>query len=268
MTTLSAQSTNPWIAPRRPKPEADVRLFCFPFAGGGASTYRDWQSALGPRIDVYPVQLPGREDRLKERPEGSMRVLASRLADALKPLFRGRFAFFGHSMGALIQYELTRELERRGADLPFLIMPSARRAPHIALQSEPIHHLSDEAFIKRLNDRYQAIPEAVLAEPELMAIFIPMLKADFQMLETYRHEDAAALRAPISAFAGARDAGETPALVWKWRELTAGPFKLDVIDGGHFFLSESRAALLPAVSAALLRALNDADAGRERAAGT
>jgi medium-chain acyl-[acyl-carrier-protein] hydrolase len=265
---LSVPATNPWIAARAPKPEAEVRLFCFPFAGGGASTYRDWQSALGPRIDVYPVQLPGREDRLKERPESSMRVLASRLADALRPLLRGRFAFFGHSMGALIQYELTRELERRGADLPFMILPAARRAPHIALQSEPIHELSDEAFLKRLIDRYQAIPASVLAEPELMALFLPMLKADFRMLETYRYEDAAALRAPISAFAGARDAGETAALVWKWRELTAGPFRLDVIDGGHFFLSESRATLLPAVSSALLRALDHTGAARERAAGS
>lgn len=246
---------NPWIGLRKPIPEAEARLFCFPFAGGGASVYRDWQAALGPRVEVCPVQLPGREDRIGERPEVSLRVLASRLADGLGPLLRGRFAFFGHSMGALLQYELARELERRGAEMPFLILPSARRAPHISVQPDRIHELPDDAFIAKLSARYQAIPSTVLAEPELVALFTPMLKADFRMIETYHYEDAPPLRVPMNAFSGAGDAGETTALIWKWRELTRGPFKLDVIEGGHFFLSESKPALLGAVSAAVERAL-------------
>lgn len=252
---------NPWIGVRKAIPGAEARLFCFPFAGGGASVYRDWQAALGSRVEVCPVQLPGREERMGERPEASMRVLASRLADGLEPLLRGRFAFFGHSMGALIQYELTRELERRGAEMPFLLMPSARRAPHIPVQPEGIHELPDDVFVARLNARYQAIPSAVLSEPELMALFTPMLKADFRMLETYRYEDAAPLRVPMTAFSGTGDAGETTALVWKWRELTRGPFKLHVIEGGHFFVSESRGALLPAITNAIERALAFTRAG-------
>ena len=252
-----AAPSSPWLPPRRPQPAGALRLFCFPFAGGGASTYREWQAALGPGVEVCPVQLPGREERMNERAETSLRVLVSRLADGLEPWLRGRFAFFGHSMGALVQYELTRELERRGAPLPLLMMPSARRAPHLALEGEPIHDLPEKDFIDALVRRYQAIPQTVLAEPELMALFVPLLKADFRLLETYRPDLAAPLLdVPIHAFAGAADTGESVALAFRWRELSRGPFRLDAIDGGHFFVSEARGALLQAVSGAIVAALN------------
>ena len=133
MTSLS--TFNSWIFGVRPNTQARLRLFCFPHAGGGASFFRSWIGTLPPDIEVCPVQLPGRENRLKERPFNQYTLLIQALAQALRPYLTVPFAFFGHSMGALVSFGLARQLRQQNEPLPVHLFASAYRAPQIPVQS-------------------------------------------------------------------------------------------------------------------------------------
>src|SRR5262249_38813267 len=155
---------DPWLPTRRPRPGARVRLFCLPYAGGGASMYRGFHDALPADIEVCAVQLPGRETRLREPPVADLAKLVPMVADGLGPHLGSRFALFGHSMGATLAFELARELRRRGAGTPVHLFASACPAPHIA-DTDDTHTLPDEAMIEQLRALGGMSPE-VLAHRE------------------------------------------------------------------------------------------------------
>lgn len=235
-----------WISYSKPSARARLRLFCFPYAGGGASIYRSWSSDLPQEIEVCPVQLPGREHRITERPFTQFNLLIQTLAQALHPYLRTPFAFFGHSMGALISFELARLLRRQNDPTPVHLFVSAHRASQIAAADLPIHHLPELAFMEKLR-RLNGTAQEVLENAELMQLLLPVLRADFAVCETYIYRPEEPLACPLSVFGGWQDSGVSYSDLQAWREQTRGSFSLRMYEGNHFFLYNSRIALLRAV---------------------
>ncbi len=234
--------TTPWVMKPRVSNGASLRLFCFPYAGGGAIIYHGWPPRL-PMIELLSVQLPGRETRLKEAPYTSLPALVRATGQALLPFFDKPFCFFGHSMGALIAFELAREIRREYGLSPRHIFVSGRRAPTIPLQHKTIHDLPQKEFIERLRDLNGTRP-AVLEFTELIELLLPMLKADFAICETYVYKHDEPLNCGISAFGGLEDGHVKREHLEAWRQQTVREFKLRMLPGDHFFLHSSQEVLL------------------------
>ncbi len=230
----------------RPGPAARVRLFCFPFSGGGSSAYRGWAEAL-PGVEVTTVVPPGRESRLREPAFTRMDPLVAALTEALAPTLDDRpFAFFGHSLGAYVALEVTHALRRAGAPLPRRFFASGCPSPDRRVSRPPIHALPDRAFIEALR-RYGGTPEEVLAHEELMELLMPVLRADLEVYETYRGSPEPPLDLPISALAGRDDDRATPDEVEGWRTRTTQGFTIRLFPGRHFFVHGERERVLAAV---------------------
>src|SRR4051812_36705935 len=184
--TINSSSKNAWIAYRTPDPQARLRLFCFPYAGGSASIYRAWGSQLPSEIEVCPIQLPGRETHLMRKPFQQLRPLVDALALAIFPYLNKPFAIFGHSMGALIGFELVRHVRRLYGLEPCHLFVSGHRAPQLPDPHQPIYFLPDEELKNELQ-RIGGTPEDVLLNTELLQVMFPLLRADFEVSETYRY---------------------------------------------------------------------------------
>jgi medium-chain acyl-[acyl-carrier-protein] hydrolase len=251
--------TNPlvdtWIKRPRPSPAARLRLFCLPYAGGAASVFHAWPQGLPPQVEVCAVQLPGREGRLREMPFVRVGPLVRALADVVPAAAGGRpFALFGHSNGAMLAFELARELARRGGEVPVHLFVSARLAPPCPPRAAPIHRLPEAEFVEAIR-RLEGTPAEVLQNPELMQMAMPALRADFAVHETYAYEPGPPLECPVSAFGGLQDAEVPRADLAQWGHETSGAFKVRMLPGGHFFLATHRALLLQALSLDLAPAL-------------
>jgi len=229
--------TDLWVSGTT-NPKAKARLFCFPFAGGSTLAYRAWSQQLPSGIELRPVRLPGREGRFKEACYRDAIPLAQALASGLSSYLDLPFAFFGHSMGALLAFELVRTLRRQGGPEPFCLMVSGREAPQIPFSRRPLHGLPAPAFIDELRN-YGGTPEVVLQHQELMELFLPMIRADFTINETYIHRFDAPLDCPIRAFGGEKDHLTSKADLNAWGQQTTGSFALHLFSGGHFYLNES-----------------------------
>ena len=236
-----------WLAYREANPRARLRMFCFPYAGGGASAYRGWGASLPQEIEVCPVQLPGREGRLREQPFTRPEELIQAVADALTPWFDLPFVFFGHSMGAMIGFELSRELRRRGRTLPLHLFVSGRRAPQLPTRDEPIHDLPEPEFIERLRE-LNGTPEEVLQHAELMKLLTPLLRADFAVNETYNYTEEEPLDPGISAFGGLADSDVKREDVEAWSIQTRGRFRMRMMPGDHFFLHPQKDLIIESVA--------------------
>lgn len=234
-----------WLVRVRPRPEAALRLFCFPHAGGAASSYFHWPAALA-GVDVAAVQPPGREGRLAEPPIADMPVLLDRLVAAIEPRLDRPFLFFGHSMGALVALEAARELRRRGLPAPARLYVSGRRSPTVPSDEAPLHALPDDELVAELNHRFGGLPAAILAEPELMALFLPVIRADLTVLERHAFRPEAPLDVPITALGGDDDRRAGIEGLEAWRALTSAGFAMRRFPGGHFYLHEQREAFLRA----------------------
>jgi medium-chain acyl-[acyl-carrier-protein] hydrolase len=244
-----------WLVTPRPKPTAPVRLLCLPFAGGAASAYRSWGDLFGPDVEVTAVQLPGREMRLREPRFDRVEPLVAAVADVLQASPDPRpYAVFGHSMGALIAFELVRELRRRGRPLPVALVASGRNAPHLPPRDPLMHPLPHDQFVERLR-RFEGTPAAVLEHEELMEMLIPLLRDDFAVNEAYTHRPEAPLDLPLLAMGGTDDEEATPAGVGEWAGYTTGPFDLKIYPGGHFFLNQLAGDVTRAVREAIRAAM-------------
>ncbi len=248
---MSPTQKSPWIAYHTPRPRARLRLLCFPYAGGGALAYREWTAGLPETIEVLPVQLPGRERRLAEPPFTQMEPLVAAAAEALAPALDRPFAIFGHSMGAIVGYEVAQRLRAAYGLQPSHLMASARRAPHLPPEPDEDYKLPDDQLIERLRE-INGTPAEVLEHPELMALMLPLLRADFELNDTYQPAAYPPFACPITAFGGRDDDELLPGGLEAWSEVTTGRFALKMFPGDHFYLNEHRGRLLEVVADRLL----------------
>ncbi|WBB80650.1 beta-ketoacyl synthase N-terminal-like domain-containing protein [Micromonospora sp. WMMD882] len=239
-----------WLVRGVPDASARLRLFCLPYAGGNAALYRAWDDALPAGVQVCPIQLPGRDQRHREPAFTRMSELTRTLTDVLRPYLDQPYALFGHSMGALVAYETTRWLRRRGLPAPAHLYVSAARAPHLPDPEPPMHRLPEAKLVDRLR-AMGGTPEEMLADPETLAVYLPLLRADFAMVETRIHQTEPPLDVPLTVFGGDRDDKITTDQLAAWREQTVAAFDLTVLPGDHFFVQRERAALLAALAARL-----------------
>ncbi len=244
-----APSVEGWFPFRRVRPNAQVRLLCLGYAGASAVLYKDWPEVFPDTLDVCPVQLPGRGARAGEPHYVSVEDAVEDLADALGELPPLPLALYGHSLGGLLAFELARALTRLG-EPPVHLFPVASPAPHRPLGRAPVHDGPEEALIDYLREM-GGTPDAVLEQRWLRGMFLPTLRADLQMFETYVHGRDAALPCPITALGGAEDPHVSATDLQAWREHTVGPFELRMYPGGHFFVDDDPAGVQALVYTAL-----------------
>lgn len=241
--------SSPWF-PYRSDQHASLRLFCLPPAGSGASLFRTWSRAFGPDVEVVPVQLPGREGRLDEEPVTSASELVGRLVEPVLERAGERYVLLGHSMGALLAHDLAMALTEAKRP-PEQLIVSAYRPPHLRRRLEdPVARMTDEDLRDYLADRAGTAPE-ILDIPELMAMVLPVLRADLMLCQSYQYVARPPLPVPISAFGGADDPGVTPEQLAAWEQRTAGEFRMRILPGGHHYLLTSGTAVIEELRAAL-----------------
>jgi medium-chain acyl-[acyl-carrier-protein] hydrolase len=239
-----------WLPPERTsrRVAATIRLLCLPYAGGGASIYRSWSRMLPPEIEVRPIQLPGRENRIDEPPMRRLDDLCPLLADMLAGALDRPYVLFGHSMGALLAYALTLELAARGAPAPAMLMVSARRAPHLPPMRAPIHDLPEQEFTHRLRQLGGTPPE-VFEHSELMELVVPLLRADFALNESLQLPyPPSGISCPVIALGAVDDPEVAPEALAAWRAVAKDTFTLRLFTGGHFYLGPERATLLAGIA--------------------
>jgi len=226
-----------WLFCRMPRRSPRVRVFAVPFAGAGASVFNAWSSAFPETVELHAVQLPGRESRYAEAALGDVDEAVRRVADAMEPCLDRCYAVFGYSMGALLAFEIVRELRRRRAPLPVQLFVAARRAPQLPAPRPLLARLSRDAFLKRVTEYYDS--PAVLQNRDLLEIILPVLRADVALCEGYVYRREPPFDFPMQAFAGQRDASAPLSAVQGWREQTTAGFSIEVFEGGHFFFNAS-----------------------------
>lgn len=250
--TASGTGSDVWVQRYRPHPDAGLRLFCFAYAGGGASMFRSWAERLPSGVEVCAVQLPGRESRIGEPAYRRVGPLVADLAEAIEPYLDRPFAFFGHSMGALVAFEAARQLRRTSRPQPVRLSLAAFRAPQLPSPHIKIYHLPDEVFTVVL--RSEGVPEAVLRNAELMRAMLPTLRADFELCDTYDHTPEPSLACPLSVFGGRDDVRVPPGDLDGWAVHGGSPTSTPTIfPGSHFFLHSAQDLLLATVAQDLVR---------------
>jgi medium-chain acyl-[acyl-carrier-protein] hydrolase len=245
-------TADPWFPFRRSSPDSKVRLFCLPPAGGGASLYREWPKLFPASIEVCAIQLPGRERRCAEAPIARLPPIVAAVASAMLPLLDLPFAIFGHSMGGLIAFEVARQLGK-GSQSPLHTFISATSAPHHP-DTDPIHQLSDEAILAKLRRPGSGYAEEILGSAELMELFLPVLRADAALTETYCGSKAVVmepLACAVTVFIGTHDLVVLPERARDWRAYTHGPFREVVVPGGHDFLTTESPRITQTIASTL-----------------
>ena len=228
-----------------------MRLFCFPHAGAGASAFRAWSRTLPAGVDVLAIQAPGREARLDEAPFQDLPPLVAEAAGALEAHDDCPMAFFGHSLGAMVAFEVTRELQRRGGNGPIRLFVSGCRAPHRAPRSSPIHGLPDADFLQELG-RLGGTPHEILGQDELMGLLLPGIRADFRLAASYLTSTTARVGCPISAFGGREDPEATAEDMAGWALHTTAGFRFRLFPGAHFFIFDEPVGVVEALAIDLL----------------
>ncbi|WP_436791217.1 thioesterase II family protein [Yinghuangia sp. YIM S10712] len=238
-----------WIRRYHPLPDAPARLVCFPHAGGSATYFHGVSAALSPDIEVLAVQYPGRQDRRAEPPATSIAELAARVHESLRPwTASGSFAFFGHSMGAVVAFE-TALLAADGT-APDVLFVSGRRAPS-RHREENVRWRDDAGIITEVRELGGTETE-LLQDEELRRMILPALRADYHAVETYQVRPGARIASPIVALVGDDDSRTTLDEAQAWASHTTGSFDLEVFPGGHFYLNAQAAAVLTVLRARLL----------------
>lgn len=247
---------NSWLTCLNRNPQAKLRLFCFNYAGGGPLSFRGWSDYLPTFVEVCPIQIPGRGSRFKEPPFTQLRPLVQELTTALLPYFDKPFVFFGHSMGALVSFEMAQLLRKEHSLNPEYLFVSGRRAPQLPNPNPPIHALPEAKFWEEIR-RFNGTPEEVLNNTELREMLLPTLRADFAVFETYVYTPKPPLDCPITALGGLEDSEATYDELEAWKEHTNQGFLLQTFPGGHFFIHSSHSFVLGYLSQKLHQIANN-----------
>jgi medium-chain acyl-[acyl-carrier-protein] hydrolase len=249
MTANQDPNRSSWVLCWKNNVQPKVRLFCFPFAGGGAFYYKPWAEILAPDIEICAIQLPGRENRLREQPFTSMEQLLPILVQVLEPLMDIPFAFFGHSMGAIIAFELALYLRRHNKAAPIHLFVSATAAPHLPNHRPLMHLMSDQELLAELT-RLGGTPKEVLEDKDMVAMMLPLMRADVSLFETRAYTPDAPLTCPITVFGSMEDNRTNSDELALWQQQTQADFDMHSFSGGHFFLkiNEHRNSMLKTIS--------------------
>jgi medium-chain acyl-[acyl-carrier-protein] hydrolase len=245
--TAIRQAASPWLEDKQLNPAAKLRLFCFPYAGGGTLLFQHWARSLPYTVDVCPIQLPGRGKRWHEPPYTGLLPLVRAIAQGLLPYLDRPFAFYGHSMGAMISFELARLLRREGKPQPVHLFVSSSDAPHVGSAVQPIYDLPEPELMDELR-RLNGTPKAAFEHPELMQLLLPLIRADFAVCQTYVYSDEPPLDCTISVFGGTQDPDVSRDSLVQWRRQTTSAFSLQMLEGDHFFLHTARQQFLHILS--------------------
>jgi medium-chain acyl-[acyl-carrier-protein] hydrolase len=234
----------------RTEQKALLRLICFSYAGGNTSMFKSWTESLPGNVEVCAVELPGRDSLFNEPPFVRLPPLIQIIADSIDQSLELPYMLFGHSMGALLAFELARELRQRGAPAPATLFVSAHRAPHLPDPRPAVAELPDTKFIDELQ-RLQGTPPEALGNRELMVLLLPLLRADFALCENYEYKQDIPLECTIVAFGGLNDAELEYQEVLAWREHTSGDFRIFMMPGNHFFIHTAKEPMLEVLTAEL-----------------
>lgn len=238
-----------WFATRVPRPQAPLRLYCLPYAGGSAALFNGWGAALGEQIEVSALMLPGRAGRTAEEPRVDPAEIARAVADSVdRP-----FAFYGHSMGGELAFEVVRELRAAGATQPVRLLVGGSRPPDAPRSGDLYHGVSefDDAALLAKLAQTGGLPREVLAEPELIELLLPVFRTDFGWLDGYAYVPQPPLDVPITAFCGTGDESASAQVMDGWRAHTTAEFTLRALNGGHFFLEDRFDELIALIRAQL-----------------
>lgn len=240
-------AANRWLVLPKPNPAAAMRLFCLPYAGGTPLVFSNWHTGLPENVEVCLIQLPGRGMRSSEPPFTRLGPLIESLTPALRPFLDKPFALFGHSMGGLISFEFACELRRRFGLQPEALFVAGRQAPPLRDRTTARYDLPEPEFIEELR-RLNGTPPEILAQPELMRWLVPLLRADFELCQTYVYEPGPPLDCPMFVFSGLEDDEVCYEELEGWRLHTTGPFSLRMLPGDHFFVRTAESQLLKMIS--------------------
>jgi medium-chain acyl-[acyl-carrier-protein] hydrolase len=239
-------SRSRWFESLAPAHPGSLRLFCFPYAGGSAQVFRRWQPHLPQEIVLSLVHLPGRASRINEPAFAQLTPMVGEIADAIVSEPHADFAFWGHSMGAMISFELARELRRRGHAGPVGLIVSGRSAPQIPDADPPKYDLPEQEFIAELK-RLNGTPRELLDDPELMALFLPILRADFELVDKYRYEDGEPLACPFYVYGGLQDTHVPAKDLSAWQRQTTATCTVRLFPGDHFFIHSCSTGVVDAL---------------------
>ena len=228
-----------------------LRLVCFPYAGSGPVVFRKWVNYLPDDIEVWGIRLPGRELRLREPAFTDLPTLIENLADELRPFMNVPFVIFGHSMGALISFELIRHWRENGGPMPKHLMVSGHRAPHRPPLNPPVHWADEQTFLNRIKN-LGGTPEKFFSQGDLVKLMLPTLRADFSVWESYAYSEQSPLDVPITVFGGRSDSEATERDFAAWEKHTNGAFDLHLFDGDHFYFQDDLAPLANLVQEIIL----------------
>lgn len=249
MDTISRSiNSATWFVCLQPNPAAETRLFIFPYAGGNPAAFSKWTMD---NIELQVAHYPGRGSRFNEPLIKEIETLVQSLSLAIQPFLDKPFAVFGHSMGGLIAFELTRSLRRQRFPQPKMLFVSAHAAPQFRDWNPPLHALPDDEFIAVLQ-RFKSIPAELLNQPEALKILLPTVRADFEAVETYRFDsNEPPLDIPIIAFGGLNDERVNRERLEGWLLQTTSRFESHRFPGDHFFIHTARDAVISSIAAKL-----------------
>jgi len=239
----------------KPNPQSRMRLFCFPYAGGTTAVFRNWPQYLPSEIEVCAIQYPGRGNRFAEPLSEDIVDVMNAVYSDLQPLLKKPFAFFGHSMGALVSYEFARRLQQEKQPEPFQLLVSGCIAPHLRIANEVTYNLPEPEFIAELRS-LQGTPAEVLDNADLMQLMMPIIRADFKASQTYNYIPGPPLECSLRAFGGLEDELVSREKVEAWSEHTRGSFRAQMLPGDHFLLNTSALLLTRIIAQELLIHLN------------
>jgi medium-chain acyl-[acyl-carrier-protein] hydrolase len=247
---ITVRKTSPWFPFSQSAPHASARLFCLPYAGGSAAVYRSLGELLPSHVEVCPIELPGRATRAREQPFTHAPLLAVAIAQALRPLLDRPYAIFGYSLGALLAFEVVRQLRREQRTLPVHLLVAARHAPHV-LSPHPARHMRSDAELVDELDKMGGTPKEVLDDQDLLQFLLPYLRADFTLDDTYEYKQESPLPCPLTALGGLVDPGVPRDSLEAWRVHTSEACRVYLYPGGHFFINQTMPQIAEVIRAAL-----------------
>ena len=246
--------TDRWIVRSAKNNSIKSRLFCFPYAGGNAGIYKDWVQHFE-ETEIVAIQLPGRSNRFSEACIDNLASCVEEILHSVKHLLDKPFAFFGHSLGAIIAYELLRKIPERQYTNCLQLFVSGRIAPDLVSPNPKISHLPNDQF-KKVLKQYEGTDIELLKNDDLMDVLIPMLRSDFKMIETYHHQHKSPLKTPITTLSGKDDLFVDFDAVSEWQRFSGKPLTHHSFDGNHFFVDKNRAEIAQLVSNIMLKSRN------------